>query len=346
MAVLYVVSSWLILQVADVLFDALELPSQWVRLIVAVLILGFPAAVIFSWVYEMTPEGLRLEKDVERSNSTTRETGRKINLLIVVLLVLALAVVAVDRLVPEVAPIAESPGIERPAESAAPSKADAVPEATAPERSVAVLPFANRSAQDADGYFVDGIHDDILTQLTRIGSLVVIARTSVEKFRGTSQSMKEVGAVLGVRNILEGSVQRAGARVRINAQLIDVTTEAHIWAETYDRELTTENIFAIQSEIASAIAEALKANLSPDEKVQLDSTPTENLHALEAYFRGRQAMAKLTAASLAEAERQFKQAVALDSNYALAYIGLAEAYTCSPTIAICPMTNGKSWPNR
>ncbi|MGH8168888.1 MAG: tetratricopeptide repeat protein, partial [Woeseiaceae bacterium] len=191
---------------------------------------------------------------------------------------------------------------------------------------IAVLPFANRSAEAEDVFFVDGIHDDFLTQLARIGSLTVISRTSVERFRNTTQSMKEIGALLGVKHVLEGGVQRAGDRVRINAQLIDVATDAHLWADTYDRELTTANIFDIQNEISTAIAEALETTLSPEERRQLDVAPTDNLPALEAYFLGRQALVKRTSASLAEAARHFEEAIALDPAYALAYIGLAETY--------------------
>jgi TolB-like protein len=325
MAALYAVASWLILQVADVLFDALELPSTWARLILAILILGFPLTVIFAWVYEMTPEGLKREKDVDRSQSVTDETGRKINILIIVLLVLAIAVVALDRWVPQPATVANQPAIDQTVDGVTVSAPNAV-DNQAPDRSVAVLPFANRSAREEDSFFVDGIHDDILTQLARIGSLTVISRTSVEKFRGTTQSMKEIGNILGVKNILEGGVQRAGDRVRINVQLIKVSTDAHLWAETYDRELTAANIFSIQSEISTAIAEALKTTLSPEETQQLNTASTENMAALEAYFLGRQSMAKRTRASLADAEQQFKAAIELDPDYALAYVGLANIY--------------------
>ena len=268
MAMLYLVASWVILQVADVLVDAMELPSTWARGVLAVLILGFPLALIFSWVFEMTPEGIKREKDVDRSQSITPHTGRKISILTVVLLVVAIAIVAVDRLVPESPMSAESETTETGDAPRMPDPAELAAEkfAPPPDRSVAVLPFANRSTREEDAYFVDGIHDDILTQLARIGSLTVISRTSVEKFRNSSQSIREIGDILGVKTILEGGVQRAGDRVRINVQLIDVNTDAHLWAETYDRELTTSNIFAIQSEISTAIAQALKATLSPEEQ--------------------------------------------------------------------------------
>ncbi len=318
MAALYVIASWLILQIADVLFDALELPPVWVRLVLAVLILGLPLTLIFSWVFEMTPEGIKREKDIDRSQSVTHATGRKINVVIIVLLVMGIATVALDRLVPETATIAEQPAaVEAVADNQSVN-----------DKSIAVLPFANRSAREEDVFFVDGIHDDILTQLARVGSLTVISRTSVERFRdlGPTQSMKEIGAILGVKNILEGGVQRAGDRVRINVQLIDVTRDAHLWAETYDRELTTANIFAIQSEISTAIATALEAALSPEEKTQLADEQTQSMAALEAFFLGRQALEKRTNASITAAEQHFKRAIELDSEYALALVGLADTY--------------------
>ena len=326
MAVLYGVASWLLLQMTDVLSSLLPVPAWAGSLVFMLLVIGFPIMLIVSWVYEMTPEGLKREKDVDRSQSVTTATARKINILIVVLLVVAIGLVALDRLIPHESSVAESPAITAPDKTSAAESTSKVAQSAAAERSVAVLPFANRSAQEGDIFFVDGIHDDILTQLARIGSLTVISRTSVEKFRGTTQSMKEIGEALGVSAILEGGVQRAGDRVRINVQLIDADTDEHLWADTYDRELNTTNIFAIQSEVATAIATALKAALSPEEQKQLNTPQTGNMAALEAYFLGRQAMAKRTSASLAEAERQFQRALALDPDYALAYVSLADTY--------------------
>ncbi|MGD8920437.1 MAG: hypothetical protein PVH90_06405, partial [Gammaproteobacteria bacterium] len=344
MAMLYVVASWVILQVADVLFDAMELPPTWTRLILAILILGFPLALIFSWVYEMTPEGIKREKDIDRGQSITPQTGRKISILTVVLLVVAIAIVAIDRLIPESAMPVATKAVETSQSPPAPDPAQLAAEkfAPPPDRSVAVLPFANRSAREEDAYFVDGIHDDILTQLARIGSLTVISRTSVEKFRDSSQSIREIGDILGVKTVLEGGVQRAGDRVRINVQLIDVVTDAHLWAETYDRELTTSNIFAIQSEISQSIAESLKATLSPEEKAQIETAQTGNMAALEAYFLGRQAMARRTSASLAEAERQFKKAIELDPGYALAYVALADTYALQTGYSGLPQSEYES----
>ena len=197
------------------------------------------------------------------------------------------------------------------------------PAATDARPSVAVLPFENRSREADDAFFVDGIHDDILTQLTKVGALKVIARTSVEQFRDTKLTTREIGEKLGVTKVLEGGVQRAGDRVRINVQLIDAATDAHLWAENYDRELTAANIFAIQSEVAAAIAGALKAALTPGEQARIDAIPTQNLEAWQAYQLGKQRMAKRTSAALTEAEKYFRKAITLDAKFALAWAGLA-----------------------
>ena len=183
--------------------------------------------------------------------------------------------------------------------------------------SIAVLPFDNRSRVEDDIFFVDGIHDDILTQLSKLSALTVISRTSVERFRDTKLPIKEIARQLGVTSILEGGVQRGGERVRINVQLIDAATDAHLWAETYDRELTAANLFGVQSEVATAIAGALKATLTADEKARVDAVPTQNLEAWEAYQLGRQRMARRSSESLAEAEQFFRKAVALDPQFAV-----------------------------
>ena len=174
-------------------------------------------------------------------------------------------------------------------------------------------------------FFVDGIHDDILTQLTKIGAMKVIARTSVEQFRDTQLSTKEIGEKLGVTRVLEGSVQRAGDRVRVTAQLIDTASDAHLWAESYDRELTAANIFAIQSEVATSIAAALETTLTAAEKARVNIVPTRNLAAWEAFQLGRQRMARRTAETLSDAEHFFQQAIDLDPRFALAYVGLSDS---------------------
>ena len=199
-----------------------------------------------------------------------------------------------------------------------------------------MLPFDNRSREADDAFFVDGIHDDILTQLTKVGTLKVIARTSVEQFRNTKLTTKEIGEKLGVSKVLEGGVQRAGDRVRVTVQLIDAATDAHVWAESYDRELSAANIFAIQSEVAAAIAGALKATLTAGERARVDAIPTQSLGAWEAYQLGKQRMAPRTSAYLIEAERFFQTAIEHDPRFALAYVGLADALHLQITYAGAP----------
>jgi len=191
-------------------------------------------------------------------------------------------------------------------------------------RSIAVLPFENRSRLEDDVFFVDGIHDDILTQLSKVGALTVISRTSVEQFRDTKLPMRAIAERLDVAAILEGGVQRSGDRVRINVQLIDARSDTHLWAETYDRELTAANIFAIQSEVATAIAAALRATLTTGEKARVEAPSTQKLEAWEAYQLGRQRLARRTSESLAEAERYFQRAIDIDPEFAIAYVGVAD----------------------
>jgi len=190
--------------------------------------------------------------------------------------------------------------------------------------SIAVLPFDNRSKLEDDAYFVDGIHDDILTQLSKVSALRVISRTSVEQFRETKLPLRAIADQLGVTKILEGGVQRGGDRVRINVQLIDAHTDAHLWAESYDRELTADNIFAIQSEIASSISHALRTTLTPLEHERLKTIPTSDLAAWKDYQLGRRRLEQRNSAALAEAEAFFQKAIDRDPDFALAYVGLAE----------------------
>ena len=307
MAMLYVVGSWLVLQVADVLFGVLDLPVSAIRFVLAVLVLGFPVVLLFSWIYEMTPEGIKRESDVQRDESITRQTGRKMNLLVVTLLAIAIVMLAADRLIPE---------------TAAPTDTESAVE----DMSIAVLPFANRSAQEDDVYFVDGIHDDILTQLARIGALTVTSRTSVEQYRNTTMSVPEIAAELGVRHILEGGVQRAGNRVRINMQLINAANDDHLWAETFDSELTAANIFDVQAEVAKAVTTALQATLQNDEVEALDARPTDSIEAYDLYLLGRYHWNQRTEESIQLAQDYFEQATQEDPDYVPALSGLADSY--------------------
>ncbi len=211
--------------------------------------------------------------------------------------------------------------------------ADAI---TLDSRSIAVLPFKNRSAAESDAFFVDGIHDDILTRLSKIDSLNVVSRRSVEQFRDTEKTIREIGQELGVAAILEGGIQRAGERIRVNVQLIDVGTDTHLWVDSFDEALTVTNVFSIQSEIANAIAQSMQTVLSIEEHSQIASVPTDNLAAYEAYLRGAQLLRRRTGATIEAAIVQFKEAIRHDSQFAAPYVGLADGYQLLPSYASRP----------
>ncbi|MCH8073738.1 MAG: hypothetical protein IIA09_17540, partial [Proteobacteria bacterium] len=310
----YLVAAWLVLQVVDLVIESVSAPAWVMQVILLLTALGFPLALGFAWAFELTPEGLMLERDVDRSKSITPQTGRRLDRLIIVVLVIAVGLLLTDKFLLRDTDQAELT-VQVPDESPAPQPS---------RRSIAVLPFVNRSNAQDDVFFVDGIHDDILTQLAKISSLKVISRTSVMQYRNTEKPMRIIGKELAVATIMEGSVQRAGKRVRINVQLIDANTDEHLWAEVYDRELTAANIFEIQTEMATAIAGALRATLTSDEAQRLALKPTENLEAYEAYLIGRQRMAQRTVRSIADAKAFFERAINLDPEFALAYVGISD----------------------
>jgi len=331
-AALYAVAGWLLLQVADVLFGLLEVPGWGLRLVLGILMLGFPVALVLSWIYELTPEGVRRESTVPREASVTDETGRKLSLVTTVLLALAVIMLVMNQLsMPDARQSAPATPLttDETAADAAPTQAQpGAQKATAAgnHRSVAVLPFVSRSSREDDVFFADGMHDDLLTQLAKIASLKVISRTSVMEYRGSQKKIPEIARELGVANVLEGGVQRAGNRVRINVQLIDASTDEHLWAETYDREITAENIFDIQSEMARMIAGALQATLSPEEEQRLQKPLTRDLAALEAFRRALWLREEVTPGELDRAEKELKFALQRDPEFAAAEALLAEVY--------------------
>ena len=252
-AVAYAIVGWLLIEVSSTVFPLVQLPDWTVTFVTMLVLLGYPLALILAWAYELTPEGIKSTKSVEPVESITHATGRKLDFIIIGVMGLAIMFLLIDNylLVVEEVPAIVSTPTETPIEDGpAPSF---IPD----RKSVAVLPFANRSNDANDAFFVDGIHDDILTHIAKISSLKVISRTSVMGYRDTTKNVKTIGEELGVATLLEGGVQRAGDSVRINVQLIDANTDEHLWAETYDRVLTTQNIFAIQTEIGIAISEEL-----------------------------------------------------------------------------------------
>ncbi len=336
-AIAYVIVAWLTLQVADFVLENIGAPDWIIQAFMLVAALGFPITLIFSWAYEVTPEGIKRESEVDRSQSITGVTGRKLNNAITVLLVLALAYFVWESR------IADEPAASD-ATVASESTAIDTPAAKASRLSIAVLPFVNRSSREEDEFFTTGIHDDLLTTIAKIGSMKVISRTSVMEYKNTTKKIPQIARELGVANILEGGIQRAGNQVRINVQLIDAVTDEHLWAEIYDRELTAENIFAIQSEISKAIAEALQATLSPDEHRRIDTAPTDNLDAYDAYLRGRLLMATREAVKLDESIDQYHRAVEIDPQFALAWVGLADALNLLQVYGT--LSNADSLPER
>ena len=285
--VAYIVMVWLVMQVADVILNNITAPSWMFQVILLLLGIGFLFALFFAWAFEMTPEGLKKENEVDRTQSITPQTGKRLNTTILVLMAVAIAYllfdnfsnpVAVDQPSTEVAAVVDQ------------TEENLEVEAEISRKSIAVLPFDSRSDRPEDEFFAEGIHDDLLTTIAKIGSLKVISRTSVMEYKDTTKKLPQIAMELGVAHVLEGSIQRSGNTVRINVQLIDAQTDEHLWAEIFDRELNAENLFAIQSEITRAIADALQATLSPEEKDRINTMPTQNLAAFEAYQRGRQLM--------------------------------------------------------
>ncbi len=319
----YLVVAWLVVQVADVMIDNIGAPEWLFSSILMVLGIGFPVVLVFAWAFELTPEGIKREKDVDPNTSITPKTGNKLDRAIIVVLTLALGYFAWDKFSTPTEPSGEpatSAEVTGPAANTAIEPTSSLPS----DKSIAVLPFENRSNLNEDEYFSSGIHDDLLTQLAQIKSLRVISRTSVARFKDTNLSIRDIAKQLGVATILEGGVQRAGNQVRINMQLIDAATDAHLWAQTYDRELTTSNIFAIQSEISSAVTNALRVTLTPDEQLRVREIPTENMAALELYFKGRAELDQRTLPALESARQRFEEARRLDPGFAMAWAGEAQ----------------------
>lgn len=311
--VAYLAASWLLIEVSSTLLPLFDIPEWGVRLIVIILALGFVPTLVFSWVYEITPDGLKRETEIVREVSIAHVTAKRLDWITIGIVVVALLFIATDRLW---------------LREEAPQPVLASPESTevSEQPTIAVLPFANRSANPDDAFFVDGIHFDLLAHLSKLDRIRTISRTSVIGFRDSGKSIPEIGEELGVSAILEGGVQRSGTQVRINVQLIDTSSDEHIWAEIYDRELTAANLFAIQTEIAETIARALKTNLSPVEQQRIRSTPTESLEAYEAYLLGSQRFAQRSAEGLADALTYFNKALEFDPGFALAWVGLADTY--------------------
>ena len=310
MAGLYLLGAWLVIQVASTMLPAFDVPSWALRGLIITLALGFIPALIVSWVFELTPQGLKRDEDIPPEQSIAPQTARRMDRMIIVVLMLALGYFAVDKFVLE-------PRRER---NSAPNEH----EATVTAKSIAVLPFENLSDDKENAYFAEGIQDEILTRLTKIGALKVISRTSTSHYTSSPQNLPEVARQLGVANILEGSVQKAANTVHVNVQLIRAASDDHLWAESYDRKL--DNIFGVEGEVAQSIASALNAQLTGAEEEALAQKPTSNPQAYDAYLRGLEKLNGLES-SLNGAVHAFEEAVRIDPQFALAWAKLCRAHS-------------------
>lgn len=316
-AAAYIIVGWLIMQAGETLAPALHLP-EWVNSLLAFfLILGFPLAVFFAWAFEMTPEGIKKEKDVDRSKSITQVTGQKLNNVIIGILVLALGYFAIDKFVLQPQSTAESSTAVEVAVNGHQSI----------KQSIAVLPFVDMSANNDNEYFSDGLTEELLNILANIKELHVAGRTSSFAFKGKDEDLRSIGEKLNVVSILEGSVRKDDKRnrVRITAQLVNVENGFHLWSETYDRDL--DDIFAIQNEIAHEVARALRITLLGEDDARLEQVKSTEINAYDFYLKGLQGLNQSGFVSLDNAVTQFQQALTLDPAYTPAKVGLVRAWT-------------------
>jgi len=331
----YVVAGWLLAQVVELAVDAFEAPPWVLKLIVTLIVVGLVPVLIFSWVYELTPEGVKREVEVDRSESITSQTGQKLNVATIVLIVMALGVFAYDRFTSAPGgaqtPVVQDQGTGMPVSDGPPS--------------VAVLPFVNMSGNAENEYFSDGLTETLLHMLAQVDGLRVAARTSAFAFKGTNTDIREIAATLEVTSILEGSVQRVGDRVRVTAQLIDARNGSHLWSQNFDR--TLNDIFAIQDEIANSVARALKVSLLGETSdsgpaAQIASVDTQNTAAYDLYLRGLQQYNRNTYTALPDAERLLKEALLEDPDFDEARIALVRTYVSMQATGLLPPAEAAS----
>src|SRR4051812_13942494 len=333
MAGLYLVGAWLLAQVASTVLPMFGAPDWLPRTIVILLAIGFLPALIFSWVFELTPQGLKRDEDVKPEQSIAPQTARRMDRTIIAVLVLALGYFVVDKFV-----IAPHRQLEGGAPATPNAQSLAGGPAAIPEKSIAVLPFENLSSDKENAYFAEGIQDEVLTRLSKVAALKVISRTSTQKYKSAPDNLREVGKQLGVANLVEGSVQKIANSVLVNVQLIRVVTDEHVWAESYNRRL--DDVFAVEGEIASTIADQLNAKLSGAEKKALTDRPTENTAAYDAYLRGASIEhTQYGYDAYVEAARNYAEAVQRDPKFALAWARLAVMRSFLYFNGVDPKTN-------
>jgi len=309
-AVAYAVVGWLLAQIATQIFPFLEIPNWVVRLVIVLIAIGFPIALVIAWAFEATPEGIKRTQDVDLAGERVPKKHTWIY-VVVIGAAFSIGLFFVGRY------------SVRNTASAARTELSA--------KSIAVLPFDNLSRDPDNAFFAEGVQDEILTRLAKVADLKVIARTSTQKFKSAPENLPDIAKQLGALNVLEGSVQKVNDQVRVNVQLINALTNAHLWAEIYDRRLT--DIFAVESDIAKTIADTLQAKLTGSEKTAISKEPTANTEAYELYHKGRSLWGKRTGDNIPKAIAFYEQAITRDSNYALAYAGLSAAYILSPFYA-------------
>ena len=320
----YAISAWILLQVVDLVLENIESPEWVMQVFMLAVAIGFPLALLFAWAFEMTPEGIKLEKDVDRSSSIAPQTGQKMNRGIIIALIIAVVLLLVDKFrtetVQDLSPavVVATQDVETlPVETLTPETS---------EKSIAVLPFVDMSPDGDQAYFADGISEEILNVLVKTHSLKVAGRTSSFQFRGREVDLRTIGEQLGVHHILEGSIRKANNRVRITAQLVTANDGFHLWSETYDRELT--DIFAIQDEIARSITDALAIELNLAETGEnLVSASTSNMEAYDRYLEARGLIAQRV--DFERANKLLNEAIQMDPEFAEGWAANAQSHSLS-----------------
>jgi TolB-like protein/Tfp pilus assembly protein PilF len=315
-AVAYAIVGWLSIQIATQVFPFLEIPNWVVRLVIVAVAIGFPIALVIAWAFELTPEGLKRTEDVDASGERVPKKHAWVYIVVIGAVILV-GLFFVGRY--------SARRTATPRQEASPAPTEAATVSPIPQKSIAVLPFENLSDDKGAAYFAEGIQDEILTKLASIADLKVISRTSTAKYKSKPEDLKTVSQQLGVANVVEGSVQKAADKVRVNVQLIDARADSHLWANTYDRDM--KDVFAIQTEVAQEIADSLKAKLSPAEANAVARAPTKDTQAYDLFLKGEfehhVANGNLRPESFDQAEVWYKAAIARDPNFALAIAQLA-----------------------
>lgn len=310
-AVAYIVAGWALSQGVAQVLPVFDVPNWTIRLIVVLIVIGLPVALVLAWVFEITPEGIKRTEMADRMPAAAQRKKHAWIYVVILGAIVSITLFFLGRY---------------SAISGAPRHGEAA--TGIPEKSIAVLPFDNLSRDPDNAYFAEGVQDEILTRLAKVADLKVISRTSTQHFKSVPENLPQIAKQLGVANILEGSVQKVKDQVRVNVQLINALTDAHLWAEIYDRKLT--DLFSVESDIAKTIADTLQAKLTGSEQTAMSKKPTENPAAYELYLKGRFFWNKRTGNDLKTAADYFQRAIDADPSYANAYAGLAQSYLLIP----------------